>query len=232
MPITLTPEEKDAIHGAMEEAKGSIAEAARIIGIPSNSLLNTIHASPELRVRWADSTVATTPVFQQTQEAKLNRAAKRAEQNFDDALASGTLGLTGKEAQLASAYQKFHSKQFSHCVDMISGMVAVNAMKLNSFCERQLQKLNDGFSGDPEEQVERERMALQAYLDASELLRKYGSDAQKNAMMRALVEQKRGGNRVKRGKPGFQPLEQPARDIKVLAQSGSTVILEGESSAA
>jgi Bacterial regulatory protein, Fis family len=122
------------IHAAMEECDGDIARAARILHITGPALRSKLQCNSALKLRWLSTKVEPAPAPAEIHRPELPagepddilKEDARALLKEDALVRSGieSIGVTGKELELAVNLQKFHRAQFRNVLNLLGGGLA------------------------------------------------------------------------------------------------------------
>ena len=225
--MNLDDGKKLTIHKALEEAKGNIKLAAKLLDYPESRLKGLISTNPEFHARWgkhpkgAVKEIETTnrkPVVKVDPEERFALELKKQDKLLNTGL--NAEGITGKAADEAVAYSVFARQSFDSVRNMVDGGAAKLFADLMMDVREVRGEIADGIDDlDREKTLREDRSRLVKHL--LELNDRVQKAAFTQAQILAKKEEIKTGRRA--GKPGFAPVQA----IQIKTDAKTVTINEG-----
>lgn len=218
---------KLTIHKALEESKGSVKLAAKLLDYPEGRLKGLISTNSEFHARWGkhpkgavkeSETTNRKPVVKVEPEERFALELKKQDKLLKTGL--NAVGITGRAADEAVAYSVFARQSF----DSVRNMVDGGAAKLFADLMMDVRDVR-GEIADGIDDLEREKTLREDRSRLVKHLLELNDRVQKAAFTQAQIlakkEEIKTGRRA--GKPGFTPVQA----IQIKTDAKTITINEG-----
>lgn len=200
--VAFSKGERKAIHLALEESKGNVAEAALLVNIPKSKLYNLIRGDEEFNARWSKDPVE--PPTKSEVVHRPNPSVQFADRLKDEerALSHGleAVGIVGKAKEEAIAAAAFSSIHLQAMRQMTAGGILKDFTQLGVLMEEIKGELSAG------QEEEREKTLYEALFNTVKYRNEINRDILKGALIDAQIKAKQNDKSKPRGKPGFTPM--------------------------
>lgn len=214
--VAFSKGERKAIHLALEESKGNVAEAALLVNIPKSKLYNLIRGDEEFNARWSKDPVE--PPTKNEVVHRPNPSVQFADRLKDEerALSHGleAVGIVGKAKEEAIAAAAFSSIHLQAMRQMTAGGILKDFTQLGVLMEEIKGELSAG------QEEDREKTLYEAYFNTVKYRNEINRDILKGALIDAQIKAKQSEKGRPRGKPGFTPINH------IVVQAGDATKVE------
>jgi len=200
--VAFSKGERKAIHLALEESKGNVAEAALLVNIPKSKLYSLVRGDEEFNARWSKDPVE--PPTKSEVVHRPNPSVQFADRLKDEerALSHGleAVGIVGKAKEEAIAAAAFSSIHLQAMRQMTAGGILKDFTQLGVLMEEIKGELSAG------QEEEREKTLYEALFNTVKYRNEINRDILKGALIDAQIKAKQNDKGRPRGKPGFTPM--------------------------